>query len=100
MVTWSESSKKDLKNIHDHIALDSPLYAKKTVSAINKKAQILNSFPRMGKMVPEIMDESIREILIAPYRVIYAVAENNRDVEVLSVIHGKRDFNEAFQYTE
>jgi len=77
--------------------MDSQLYAKKMVSSINKKTQILNSFPNMGKMVPEIMDEAIRELIIAPYRVIYTVAENTKDVEVLSVIHGKRNFNEAFE---
>lgn len=100
MVKWSKSSKNDLKNIHDYIAIDSALYAKKMVSSINKKAQVLNSFPNMGKMVPEIMDESIRELIIDPYRIIYTVNEKHEDVEVLAVIHGKRDFNEAFEYNK
>ena len=93
-----------LPNPERHIDLickpDSVLYAKKLISSINKKSQILNSYPKMGKMVPEIMDESIRELQIPPYRIIYIVAKNSRDVEVLSVIHGKRDFNEVFEYNE
>jgi toxin ParE1/3/4 len=96
MVKWSASSKNDLKNIYDYIAFDSLLYAKKLIISIVKKAQILNKFPEIGKMVPELMDESIREIIITPYRVIYCVSKYSNDVEVLSIIHGKRDFDKAF----
>ena len=64
MVNWSESSKKNLKNIYYYIAEDSVLYAKKEVATIIRKTKSLNSFPARGRMVPEIMDESISEIII------------------------------------
>ncbi|HPB82534.1 MAG TPA: type II toxin-antitoxin system RelE/ParE family toxin [Spirochaetota bacterium] len=100
MVKWSESSKKDLKNIYDYIAEDSVHYAKKEVSSIVKKAKSLSSFPARGRMVPEIMDEHIREIIIFQYRVIYSISPDNKNVEILAVLHGKRDFDDAFQYPE
>ena len=41
--------------------------------------------------MPEMNDEKIRELIIYSYRMIYQV--KNKDVEVLTIIHGKRDFN-------
>jgi toxin ParE1/3/4 len=94
MVIWTESAKKDLHKIHDYIANDSRHYAQKVVLSIISKAEILNTFPEMGRMVPEIMNPAIRELVIFPYRIMYDTSESN--VEILAVLHGKRDFDEAF----
>ncbi len=99
MVTWSETSRKDLQKIYNFIATDSPTYGRKLVSSIIRKVQILNSFPAMGRMVPELADETIREIILSQYRIIYTISSKN-DVEILAVIHGKRDFNDAFEFQE
>nr|WP_083808943.1 type II toxin-antitoxin system RelE/ParE family toxin [Pedosphaera parvula] len=41
-------------------------------------------------MVPEIGKESIREIIVRPYRVIYEVAESQQTVAVVRVWHAAR----------
>ena len=71
-------------------------YAKKIINSIIKDADVLNEFPTMGRMVPEVMNKTIREIIKSPYRIIYEIFNNN--IEIVAVIHGKQDFNEAFQY--
>jgi toxin ParE1/3/4 len=44
--------------------------------------------PRLGRTVPEIGMERIREIIVGSYRVIYRLG--NDEVHVLTVHHGAR----------
>lgn len=64
MVKWSTPAKFDLKQIHDYIARDSKFYAQKVSREIVEKSEKLNSFPGIGRIVPEIGDPNIRELLI------------------------------------
>jgi toxin ParE1/3/4 len=97
MVNWTASARSDLKNIHDYIATESIYYARKAVSSIITRADILDSFTQMGRMIPEIMDPSIRELIVPPYRIMYETTSDG--VKILAVIHGKRDFDETFDIT-
>lgn len=94
MVKWSNPAKLDLKQIHDYIAKDSKFYAKKVSEEIVNKSEILSSFPEIGRIVPEIGDPNIREIIIYSYRLIYEVFPNK--AEVLALIHSKRNFIKNF----
>ncbi len=88
MVIWTGPALRDLHDIHDYIARDSAKYARIVVSAIFERASILNQFPRIGRIVPEVHTETIRELLIYSYRIIYEIADDR--IEVLTVIHGHR----------
>jgi plasmid stabilization system protein ParE len=46
--------------------------------------------PQMGCVVPEYDDPRIRELIVAPYRVIYRYDAERNLVSVLAVIHGRR----------
>ena len=102
MVRWSKPAKLDLKQIHDYIARDSIFYAQKVSSEIVEKSEKLNSFPEVGRIVPEIEDPNIRELLIYSYRLIYEVFSDK--VEILALVHGKlnfiRDFLNEHRYSE
>jgi plasmid stabilization system protein ParE len=50
--------------------------------------------PRMGRIVPEIEDPNIRELIIYSYRLIYKISPKR--IEILAIIHGKQDFSSAF----
>jgi toxin ParE1/3/4 len=90
MVKWSLPAKTDLKQIHDYIAMDSRYYAKKVAQTIVEKTEDLTAFPEMGRIVPEIGDARVREIFVYSYRLIYEITPGG--IEILGVIHGKRDF--------
>ena len=49
----------------------------------------------MGRMVPEVAETTIREILVHPYRVIYRTKENL--IEILTVIHQARDLTNILE---
>ena len=90
MVIWSLPAKNDLRSIHDFIANDSRHYATKVTQDIREKTEILNRLPRLGRTVPEVKDETVRELSIYSYRIIYEI--KNQDAFVLAVVHKRKDF--------
>jgi toxin ParE1/3/4 len=95
VVQWTFPARRDLTAIRSFIAQDSPQYARKVTTEIVRKSFQLESFPLMGRKVPEEDKDSIREILIYSYRLIYETAPDC--ILVLAVIHAKRDFSSTFQ---
>jgi addiction module RelE/StbE family toxin len=84
-------ARNDLKQIYDYIAKDSRYYATNVVENVVSKAENLDEFPEIGRVVPEIGDKNVRELIIYSYRLIYELVSN--DVQILAIIHGKRDFS-------
>jgi addiction module RelE/StbE family toxin len=84
-------ARNDLKQIYDYIAKDSRYYATNVVENVVSKAENLDEFPEIGRVVPEISDKNVRELIIYSYRLIYEFVSN--DVQILAIIHGKRDFS-------
>ncbi len=91
MVIWSIPARNDLKQIYDYIAKDSKYYATNVAQNIFSKAENLSEFPEIGRVVPEIGDKNVRELIIYSYRLIYEVVPNG--VQILAIIHGKQDFS-------
>ena len=91
MVKWSVPARNDLKQIHDYIAKDSKYYAQNVIQEIVAKTETLNELPEIGRIVPEISDQNIRELIVYSYRLIYEMS--GAGVEILAIIHGRRDFN-------
>lgn len=89
MVIWSAPAKADLRSIHDFIARDSSHYAKKVAQDIAARTDVLEELPRVGRVVPELGNEAVRELLLYSYRILYEV--KSPDVIVLAVIHKRRE---------
>jgi toxin ParE1/3/4 len=89
MVIWSEPAKVDLRSIHDFIAHNSRHYAKKVTQDIREKTDILDRLPKVGKKVPELNDDAVKELLLYSYRIIYEI--KSQDIFVLAVVHKRRD---------
>ena len=86
MVKWTKHAKSQLRHIHDYIAQDSPLYAKRVSGALVKKTIGLDELPRKGRMVPELNEDAVRELGLYSYRLLYEIKSDNL-IEVLAVIH-------------
>ncbi len=87
-VYWTQNAKRELCAVHDYIAQNSARYARGMVDRITRKTEQLAQWPQLGAKVREQGDESVREILAYPYRIIYRVCASR--VEILSVVHGAR----------
>jgi addiction module RelE/StbE family toxin len=85
---WSPQAIEDLQAIAEYIARDSTIYAESTVERIFQAPERLTQFPKLGRIVPEKNDESVREIFVFQYRIIYEILAS--EIHVLTVVHGKR----------
>ncbi len=88
-VSWTNTAWRDLELIADSIAEDSPGYAAAFVERIRGQARSLDDLSFRGRLVPELREAAVRELLIGNYRLIYEMHETA--VYVLGVIHGARD---------
>ena len=87
-ITWSLEALDDVDEIATFIAADSPAYASAFAQRIIAAALDLEQFPYRGRVVPELDEDSVREVYISHYRLIYFVHEQK--VMILAVIHGAR----------
>jgi plasmid stabilization system protein ParE len=87
-VRWTPQAAGDLEAIADFIAADSPQYARLFTMDVLAAVERLVDFPNSGRVVPEIKDPAIREILFGSYRIVYRVRVDL--VELLTVYHGAR----------
>ena len=91
-VAWAETAQDDFKQIIYYIAIDSPGNASRILHKFKQKVSALYTMPDRGRIVPELKEQGIhtyREIIIAPWRVIYRISDTT--VFVLSVIDSRRN---------
>jgi plasmid stabilization system protein ParE len=92
-VIWAERASDDLYHIFEHLSIFSDTRAEAVVGEIIEKAFLLEQFPRLGRVVPEINIPSIRELIIKQYRVVYALNTQGQ-VEILAIRHSARPLPE------
>jgi plasmid stabilization system protein ParE len=88
---WSLASRDDLKNLILYIAEDDSGTARAFASRLIAKVDVLQTFPEIGKIVPEKRDTLIREPF-PPYRLIYRLDHEQRTVTIARVWHSARSF--------
>ncbi|HEY9113404.1 MAG TPA: type II toxin-antitoxin system RelE/ParE family toxin [Bacteroidales bacterium] len=94
-IVWTEASIRDLKEIFEYISVDSSHYATLTVNKIYQRAQVLANNPSIGRVVPEINNKSIRELISGNYRTIYRI-KSGTEVDILRVFHSSRFLSRNF----
>jgi len=89
---WSPRSADDLTSIHAFVSQDSPQYADLIVRRIVSAAGSLTRFPESGRIVPEVGEPQLRELIVRPFRLVYRVKPGL--VEVVTVFRSSRQFPE------
>jgi plasmid stabilization system protein ParE len=87
-LTWSPEPTENLELIAEYIARDSKFYARAVSAEILSVSRNILEFLLIGRVVPEIGDENIREWFIYGYRLVYHIEPER--ILVVAVIHGKR----------
>jgi toxin ParE1/3/4 len=87
-IIWSQLARDDLQAIVLFIAADNPPVAESFGCLLMSKVDVLGQFPLFGRVVPEENDETIREIILRPYRIIYQVLADEQVVCIARVWHG------------
>ncbi|VAW49183.1 Death on curing protein, Doc toxin [hydrothermal vent metagenome] len=87
-VEWSPEAVEDLEYIAEYIERDSEFYARSVVSKILATSRKIPEQPYIGRIVPEIGNDKIREKFVYSYRLVYKIQHQN--ILILAIIHGKR----------
>ncbi|MBW4507449.1 MAG: type II toxin-antitoxin system RelE/ParE family toxin [Scytonematopsis contorta HA4267-MV1] len=87
-ISWTSQALDDLQAIGDFIARDAPTFAQVFVDKAFETVERLENFPRSGRIVPEINQENIREIIWGSYRIVYLLT--GYEVSILTVFHASR----------
>ena len=88
-VIWAEAAIDDLTNIAEYSSHYSEKYASSIVSRLFNRVNILKTMPKLGRIVPEKNDDTIRELIEGNYRIIYEV-KRDESVEILVVHHSSK----------
>lgn len=89
---WTKFARQDLKGIAEYIARDSVNYARIQVQRITIKTKVLKLQPYSGRIVPEVNEENVRELIEGNYRIIYEIVDDHR-IDILTIHHSSRDLN-------
>lgn len=89
-IVWSRLALSDLRDLVRYIAKDDRNVAKRFGDLIVTKVESLQSFPRIGRIVPEYREDQLREIIIAPYRIVYEIDDEVMILFILRIWHGAR----------
>jgi toxin ParE1/3/4 len=89
-IVWSKTALADLRDLVRYIARDDRQVAKRFGDLIVTKVQSLQAFPRIGRIVPEFRDDHLRELIMAPYRIVYEIDDEMMTLTILRIWHGAR----------
>jgi plasmid stabilization system protein ParE len=90
-VIWTESARRALDEVIAYIAQDSPDGANRVLTKALDVAGSLSTLAERGRVVPEIANPALRELLVYQYRLLYGI--RNDRVVILAFLHGARDFS-------
>lgn len=95
-IRWTEKSSGNLKAIYEYIANDSKTYATRFIKSLIRATEKLEKMPGCGRLVPELKNYDLREVIYRNYRIIYRIVVNDTP-EILAVIHTARDITKSFR---
>ncbi len=70
-VLWTETAIQDLLNTKKYLTEDSPDRAATWVLELFNSGESLGNLPTRGRIVPELNQENLQELLIDNYRLVY-----------------------------
>ena len=90
-LVWTRRAIADVQSITQFIAQDSPHAAQLVTQRLIAAVERLALFPQSGRIVPEIDDPLIREVIQGSYRIVYRLIR--QELHILTVHHAARLFH-------
>lgn len=89
-VVITPTAEANLSEIHRHIALDSPVAARKFLAGLRNKIKTLATMPERCPLAPEdgLDGVTIRHLIYGDYRILFSI--DAAQVVILQVRHGAR----------
>ena len=98
-VRWTDSALDDLDEALGFIADDNPTAAGNLGRKVKRLVRTLKTYPLKGRVVPEYEDPTIRELIVAPFRIIYTTKVPG-SVYIVATIRAERLLDPASLQTQ
>ena len=82
-IIWSPLSIECITEIAQYIANDNPTVADNWIKEIFLSVEQLETFPKSGKVVTEVKNDAVRELIYGNYRIIYLI--ESEQISILTV---------------
>ena len=92
-VEWTLRAIADVQHISDYLARWSQGMAERRTAGITQAAESLADFPRLGRMIPAIDEDSFRQLVHRNYRIVYRV--RGEQVRILAVLDRSMNLERA-----
>ena len=89
-IVFARPAISDLESLVAFISRDNSKAAEQFGYAIIARAETLKDFPFLGRIVPEFKNETLREIVYRPYRIVYRIRKEHETIEIVRVWHAAR----------
>jgi plasmid stabilization system protein ParE len=89
-VVWALRARRAVDDALTYIADDSPQAAADLAARVIERAESLATLSERGRIVPELADPALRELIVGPYRLLYEV--HGSEVWIVGFLHGRQDF--------
>jgi toxin ParE1/3/4 len=89
-VSWTERALAAVDDALAYVAADSPAAAERLLIRILDSAHSQSDLTERGRIVPELADPRVRELVIMPYRLVYEYDESH--VRILALLHSSQEF--------
>ena len=87
-IVWSPLAVERASEIVDYILQDKPSAATNWINNVFSKIDQLRANPEIGRIVPEINEHQLRELIYGNYRIIYHIG--TKQISILTIRHGKQ----------
>ena len=94
-IRWTEKASANLQSIFEYIAKDSRLYAARYVKSLIRATGRLENMPFCGRVVPELDNPDLREVIYGNYRIIYRVVGKDKNIQIIALVHAARELRQA-----
>jgi toxin ParE1/3/4 len=89
-INFTHKSLDDIDHIGEYHSNYSKSFAKRLIQGFFDTAQLLITFPLMGRVLEEIGETEVREILYHNYRIIYHIFDDE-NIDIITIQHTSKD---------
>ncbi|RIV17879.1 type II toxin-antitoxin system RelE/ParE family toxin [Fibrisoma montanum] len=75
-MNWKESAREEVREIYSFLLNLSMVAADEWLEQLEKKLNLIEQFPGMGRMVPDYYISFIREVFVGSYRIVYSIQDD------------------------
>lgn len=92
-VTWTKTAREQLREAARRLRLDDPKIGLALREETKKAARSIRTFPEIGRVVPELEDPLVRELIVwhGRYRMIYRLLPETNEARISLFFHTSRD---------